>query len=142
MQVLLNKRWQFELFSKKLGRFMDPKERSAVSLGITPEGYVFVRDDPMDVMLLHYTGKADDKGEPLIEGDIVECQYITEFGSTMPVRGIVKYAVEDERYVIDVFTAGGDNQSGSVAGAVKIGNVFLDNELANEVYTGKKKEEA
>ncbi len=137
-KILVNTRWKFEVFSKSADRFLTREEKAAVQIGFTPQGVLFFPQHPVDMLLVHYSDMADDEQNQLLEGDIIECDQVTEFGSMVKRRGIVRYDITLGGYHLDVFN---DENAGSTAPATnvkRIGNVFVDKKLADEVL---KKEE-
>ena len=128
--VLVNKRWRFKVYSKALDRFLTDEEQLDTRLAFTDKGLLYFPDYLETLLLVHYTDIIDSDGRQLLEGDLVECDQVTEFGSTIKRKGVVRYSEEVGGYTIDVFTEAADDQeTAEVAGIKCIGHALVDKEL-------------
>lgn len=132
-EVLINQRFRFEVWSQSMKRFLEPQEIARVPLAFTSAGYIYFPHHPKDLLLIHYTGFVDMNNRPLLEGDIISCEQITEFGSAIPMRGVVRYGRDINAYSIDVFN---DNHVGFTAEVqliTWIGNALTHPDLIHEI---------
>ena len=119
-------RWFFRGYSKALRRFLSPEElaRSGVYLG--PNGHL---NHSPDIILAHWTGKADQTRTPLFEHDVVEFDQITEFG-VVRRRGVMRWFENPGHYSIampaDAGTPGTQFDTQNVR---RVGSVLEDPEL-------------
>lgn len=116
-------RWNFRAYSKSQNRILTPEEASLAGVWLAADGQLTHHPD---IRLLHYTGRADSKGEPLFEFDVCEFDQITEFG-LVKRNGFMKFIDPPGHYSIamegDERMAGAQYETQQV---VKIGNLLVD----------------
>lgn len=132
-QILVNQRFRFEVWSQSHKRFLTPVELSMVPVALTAQGFLYFPKHATDLVLIHYSGFVDKDNRALLDGDIIECEQMTEFGSVIPQKGIVRYGRDINAYSIDVFNDNNVGSSAPVQNVRWIGNALTHPDLVHEI---------
>lgn len=142
-KALVRERLQFAVVHTAEERFLTTEEQCKLHLGFTKEGYLHVQqEDSTDYLILQFTGELDNENVALLEGDIVECGYMNEFGSTSIVHGVIRFAPETGSFEVDVFNDVLAGQYAEMTYCKRLDNTFTNRQLTHELFAKKKEKKA
>lgn len=116
------------------GIFMLPVGMIARSTGINERGALIAFEMLPNMIPLYYSGIKDENGTELYEGDLLEIDEITRFGSAWKTHAAIMWNPYDNRLgIMSPHVANGE-QGENVASCRKIGNLFVSPELFDKFF--------
>ena len=124
----------FEIETQK---FLSAEELVARGVTLAGDGLPHYSQKPFEFVILWFSGQKDCENHKLYEGDLVEMDVKTEFGSLVKDKAIMQWNAQTTQFILKKasFTP---NQYLTVENVRKIGHEFTNPDIAVEITTSKK----
>ena len=125
----------FEIETQK---FLTAEEMVARGVTLAGDGLPYFASKPFEFIILWFSGQKDNENHKLYEGDLVEMDVLTGFGSLMKEKAIIQWDVKTTQFILKM-PASVPNQYLKVTNVKKIGHELTNPDIALEITNKNRK---